>query len=286
MKLQEMLEAAQLDALGMLEGEEREAFEAAFEAAAPAIQAQVRAEQARCAMAAHEFSDVEPPAELRERVLGAIRAEILAGAGNAEDEPAGSMTESGLGRAVVASGVVGRVDGRSRSPRVSPAWRAGALGLATAAAVLLAAFFSVTRQMESLKQVAKDDRSLEAISKMLGGDIAVEAIFGSDAERFVFAAAPGVSTKASATIFMLPKSNEGRVFVKDLAMSPGQTVRVVELDDQNRIVSELGEYTMNQKIGTMKLDYELAKGRHLGIAVANSGVAATAADVRLVVRTA
>ena len=51
MTLQEMLEAVQLDALGMLEGEDLRAFEEAFASANPSIQAQVRAEQERAVRA-------------------------------------------------------------------------------------------------------------------------------------------------------------------------------------------------------------------------------------------
>jgi hypothetical protein len=289
MKLQEMLEAVQLDALGMLEGEDRRAFEAAFDAADPAIQAQVRAEQERCMTWAWDASEVEPPAALRERVLGTIHSEIqakAAGPRDWHDDATLPLTESRPGLGVAAAGVIGRVDARTRTPRVSPAWRASSLGFATAAAVLLAAFFSVTRQMESLKQVANDDRALEAVSKGLGGDIAIEAIFGADTQRFTFAAVPGVATNAAATIFLLPKNNEGRLFVKDLSLGAGQTARVVVLDDHDQIVSEIAEFAMNQKIGTAKVDYEASKGRRLGIAVATAGQPASKADVRLVVRTA
>jgi hypothetical protein len=43
----ELIEMAVLDALGILDEEERASFERAFAAAAPGLQAQVRAEQAR-----------------------------------------------------------------------------------------------------------------------------------------------------------------------------------------------------------------------------------------------
>jgi len=47
MTLQEMIELAILDAMGLLDEEERLAFELAFRAAAPPVQAQVRREQTR-----------------------------------------------------------------------------------------------------------------------------------------------------------------------------------------------------------------------------------------------
>ena len=99
MTLQEMLEAVQLDALGMLEGEDLRAFEEAFASANPSIQAQVRAEQERAVRATMNFSDAVPPAYMKERVLGAIQAEILADAAGTD----ASMTDSGLGREIEAA---------------------------------------------------------------------------------------------------------------------------------------------------------------------------------------
>lgn len=53
MKTQELIELAVLDAMGLLDEQEREAFDAAFDAAAPAIQAQVRREQTRLSVSEH-----------------------------------------------------------------------------------------------------------------------------------------------------------------------------------------------------------------------------------------
>lgn len=281
MTLQEMLESAQLDALGMLEGEDLRAFEEAFASANPAIQAQVRAEQERCVRSAMNFSNAEPPAYLKERVLGAIQAEILADVAGTD----ASLTESGLGREIEATGVVGRV-GAKKSPRVSPAWRASSLGFATAAAVLLAAFFSVSRQMDTLQERANNEGVLQQFSKAFGGETYDEALFGKSVSRFAFDAAPGVTNAGAATLFLLPDADEARLFVKDLATAANQTVRVVLLEADGSIKSELAEFAMNAKIGTAKLAHEVVKGQRLAIAIATIGTAATAADVRLIVKTA
>ncbi len=281
MTLQEMLEAVQLDALGMLEGEDLRAFEEAFASANPAIQAQVRAEQERAVRATMNFSDAVPPAYMKERVLGAIQAEILADAAGTD----ASMTDSGLGREIEAAGVVGRI-GAKKSPRVSPAWRASSLGFATAAAVLLAAFFSVSRQMDTLQERANNEGVLQQFSKAFGGETYDEALFGKNVSRFAFDAAPGVSTVAAASLFLLPDANEARLFVKDLATTPNQSVRVVLIEADGTIKSELAEFGMNAKIGTARLAYELVKGQRLGIAIATVGSAATVSDVRLIVKTA
>lgn len=281
MTLQELLEAVQLDALGMLEGEDLRAFEEAFASADPAVQAQVRAEQERCVRATMDFSDAVPPAYLKERVLGAIQAEILADVAGTD----ASITENGLGREIETAGVVGRI-GAKQSPRVSPAWRASSLGFATAAAVLLAAFFSVSRQMDTLQERANNEGVLQQFSKAFGGEAYDEALFGKNVARFAFDAAPGVNSKAAATLFMLPDANEARLFVKDLATTATQSVRVVLLEADGTIKSELAEFGMNAKIGTAKLAYEIVKGQRLAIAITTIGTAATIADLRLIVKTA
>jgi hypothetical protein len=274
MTLQELLEAVHLDALGMLEGEDRRAFDAAFDAANPAIQDQVRSEQARFALVGVEDASVQPPPYLKSLVMGRIHAEILADDGL-----------EATGESLTTTDIAARVGVVRTSPRVSPAWRASSLGFATAAAILLAAFFSVSRQMESLQQRSNNDRVLEVFSKNFGGDIYDEAMFGKDVERFAFQAIDGSSSDAAATLLMLPQANEARLFVKNLALNGGQTARVVLLDDNNQILSEISAFPMNEKIGTATLDYEAAKGRRLGIAVADAGAKVTAADVRLFVTT-
>src|SRR5688572_23634462 len=73
MTTQELIELAVLDAMGLLDEEEREAFDGAFGAAAPAVQAQVRREQTRISLSQDLLPDVEPPAGLRSLVLEAVR---------------------------------------------------------------------------------------------------------------------------------------------------------------------------------------------------------------------
>lgn len=289
MTLQEMLEAVQLDALGMLEGDERRAFEAAFDAAHPAIQEQVRAEQARYALNESEFSDAVPPAALRERVLGAINAEILAdahtGLGLESDE---SLSESRPAAAVLAQ-IGSHAGGRAarRTPAVSPMWRAASLGFATAAAILMAAFFSMSREMDSLQHRMGRDSEVGEVSKGYGGSVFVEAMFGKDVQRYVFNPAAGVSTKAEATLLLLPGMKQTRLFVKDLEIASGQSGRVLLLDDSGRIVKQLSEFAMDDKISNIDtLNLENTAGQHLAIAVAKIGSEATAADIRLIVHAA
>ena len=80
---------------------------------------------------------------------------------------------------------------------------------------------------------------------------------------------------------------EARLFVKDLVVGAGQSGRVLLLDDSGRIVKQLSEFAMDEKISIIdSLGLENAAGQHLAIAVANVGSEATDADIRLIVHAA
>lgn len=69
----ELLELASLDAMGLLEPSEREAFEIAFTSASPSVQATVRREQLRVTEMAGTHPGLETPPGLKARVLSALR---------------------------------------------------------------------------------------------------------------------------------------------------------------------------------------------------------------------
>ena len=76
MSLQEMIEMAILDAMGLLDEREQSSFESAFRAASPSVQSQVRREQTRLSRIESLLPDVTPPSGLRAAVLTAVRAEM------------------------------------------------------------------------------------------------------------------------------------------------------------------------------------------------------------------
>lgn len=76
MSLQELIELAILDAMGLLDEREQASFESAFRTASPSIQAQVRREQTRLSRIEALLPDVTPPAGLRAAVLAAVREQI------------------------------------------------------------------------------------------------------------------------------------------------------------------------------------------------------------------
>ena len=84
MKTQELIELAVLDAMGLLDEAEREAFEAGFSSASPAVQAQVRREQTRLCLSEALLPDEEPPAGLRALVVEAVRKAMASVGGAGE----------------------------------------------------------------------------------------------------------------------------------------------------------------------------------------------------------
>src|SRR5215471_5879583 len=100
MNLQQLIELAVLDAMGLLDESEQSQFEGAFRAAAPQVQAQVRREQTRLSVIEALLPDVQPPAGLRAAVIEAVRAQMLA----------------------EADGVAGVLPPMIKSRRVSPWW--------------------------------------------------------------------------------------------------------------------------------------------------------------------
>lgn len=135
MTTHELLELASLDALGLLDDDEREAFERAFLAAPPALQAQIRREQARIARADALLPQVEAPPSLRARVLAAVRDAIQAvQSRRAADRPLTILPSRG----------------------VNPLWRAAAIGCAAAAIV----FGFTTLQIRN--EVGRINKMIEA----------------------------------------------------------------------------------------------------------------------------
>jgi hypothetical protein len=119
MKSQELLALASLDALGLLEEPEREAFDRSFNAAPPALQAQIRREQARIAQDESLLPAVDPPIGLKAMVMARLREAMTA-------------RKRFLPPLLPSSGV-------------SPFWRMGAISAIAASVVLAAAVLQVQR---------------------------------------------------------------------------------------------------------------------------------------------
>lgn len=130
----DLIELAVLDALGMLEKDEADAFDVAFRAAPPAVQQRVRSEQARLANLENLLPDVSPDPAVRDRVLTAVREAMLAQA---------------LTQAADSDDDEGPLAFR-KSRGVNRAWRIGAIASAAAAVAFGVAFGHATLRYNDL----------------------------------------------------------------------------------------------------------------------------------------
>lgn len=155
MNTQELIELAVLDAMGLLDEQEREAFDGAFDRAAPAIQAQVRREQTRLCLSHDLLPDVEPPAGLRALVIESVRRAMA--------EPAARRHRHAraLGIALVPA------------RQVSPIWRAASVGFAAAALVLGVTFLHLRGRFDELAVAVESDRLLSEMQGAVGSQYVV-----------------------------------------------------------------------------------------------------------------
>lgn len=136
MTTKELIEMSSLDALGLLDEQEREEFERAFRAASPEVKELIRREQGRFADLDRWLPAVEAPETLRGRVLDAVREAIHA---------VSAPTPAVAGRITPVAA--------SRWWNAAPLWRAACIGFATASVVLGGFFVYVSQKNE---QIAND----------------------------------------------------------------------------------------------------------------------------------
>ena len=190
MNTQELIELAVLDAMGLLDEQEREAFDAAFAGAPPAIQAQVRREQTRLSLSQDILPDVEPPAGLRAMVVDAVRRAM---------ETPGERRHRH-----VRAGLVALMPAR----QVSPLWRAASVGFAAAAVVFGSTFLHLRGQFDSLARAVESDRLLSEMQGAIGSPYVVALLTDSQTSTREFVPMPGV-TRGQVRLWSNPAWGEG-----------------------------------------------------------------------------
>jgi hypothetical protein len=204
MNTQELLEMASLDAMGLLDPEEREAFERAFRAADPAVQAQIRREQLRYSKVDDLLPRVEAPLGLKARVLAAVRDAMQSMSNRRSDAAPALRFPTG----------------------VSQIWRVGAIGSMAAAIVL--GYFTVQTLHEN--HGLTDARQGILISDQWQKDFGhrFEANFLNPNTQFVsFRPAPD-ARGARATLMIDPVKKSAQLLVKDLPAEGDYEVVVLD----------------------------------------------------------
>lgn len=267
MTLQQLLEHAHLEALGQLDEHEQAAFEAAYAAAPPQVREQVRTEQARVAPMEHLLPEVEPPPDLRARVLGAVSAAMLA-------EQA-SRGELGMGRGLGMT--------LMSAPRVHRAWRAASIGLVTAVVVLSGAFLHVYRTNTGMNRSIESDAAgttfLQTFNRQYMGDV----LYNTATTRVLMTAIDPEST-AKASMWVSPDWTTSQVFCSLPKLADNQQYRMVVMDDNGAITRTLASVAGDGLAKVFKVE-RLATGTHIAIVstLINSPVSAGAKVMEAIV---
>ncbi|MCL4741957.1 MAG: hypothetical protein KJZ54_07100 [Phycisphaerales bacterium] len=258
----ELMELALLDVLALLDEEERSAFDRAFAAATPEVQAQVRREQTRLARIDALLPDVEAPVTLRARVLAAVRAAMMASASPGE--------AAALHLAQNARPVEHRLHGHRR--RVTPWWRAAALGATAAAVVLGTLLVQLHSEYQRLENDLKRDALLSQLVETFGSRYVTDAIFDADTRRVAFRPdTPG--SQGRAAVWYHPDWDSARFFVVDLPVStPDTTYRLVVLDDQGNVVQDVAQFDFRGGLLHRDIPVQVAaSGSRLGVLATAAG---------------
>jgi len=219
MTTQELIEAAVLDALGLLDEEERAAFEAAFRSAPPSVQAHVRREQTRLARIESYLPQVEAPPGLRARVLARVRAAM-------EDAAILSPKRS------EPHAVLPLIP----NARVSPLWRAAAYGFATAAVLALAGLLMLRAQYNDIGDLIAQNNRVDSTIRDLG-DTVLEFIGRPSVHEVNFVSIIG-NDETSAKLYFDRKPDdvdEIMIVCRNLPIERGRTYRLVITDRNGQI---------------------------------------------------
>ena len=192
----ELIEMASLDALGLLDPEERDAFERAFRAAAPAVQAQLRREQLRFSKMDDMLPQIEPSLGLRARVIAAVREAMETVTARRGSEAAPAL----------------------RFPTgVSRFWRVGAIGAMAAAIVLGFSTLWISNETKDLNEARSQIAFNNAMDRDLGRRF-TSSFMNPDTRfvGFVTASDAPDSRGARARLMFDPAKKQAELFVQDL----------------------------------------------------------------------
>ncbi len=258
MRRDEMLEMASLDALGMLEADEAAYFSRSFLEAPRMVQEEIRALQASIAADLQLVSDEEPPAFLRNKVIGAVLTEIDdASHGLAPIATIGALRKARVEKSPVESNSMRRVEDfddvekhlqvERRAIRVRSmnrslmAWRAATVGLA---ASLLATFFwlsLIANQAMKITQLAQGDSAHKELNTLLGPSL--ETFLTAPCENWAFTATRA-EFNCSGTLMVVIKTGESFFQAYGLPANGEYTLQVKSGDG----VTILGKLTGGGKI--------------------------------------
>lgn len=234
MNTRDLFELASLDVMGLLDEQERIAFEDAFRAAPPHVQAQIRAEQTRATDLASVLPEVEVPAGLRAKVMSGIQEAIAA----------------------VQAGPVASIGPVGRSSMATPIWRAACIGFATASLVLGGFSWKVTQDNKNMVGMALSNSLSTELARKAGPGLT--AILSKPTLRHISftPSAPDATNRASAAIFVDTKSKVAYLVCDGLPQIEGSYRLVVQHKTGDSVVSQFRAGNGNFYVPIQELDTE------------------------------
>lgn len=240
----ELIELSLLDVMGLLDETERAGFERAFARTSSEVQAHIRREQTRLAHIDFLLPNVEPPADLRSMVLDAVRKAMSEG-----------VAEEALSHEAFMPALVS-------SRRVSPLWRAGAIGFATAAVVLGYTSVYMQGQYQMLDSLNRDNAAADQALTGRGGALD-SALFNANIRHVVFKPT-ATGTRGKAVLLLNDKDGEAYLVCRNLPAAEGREYKLVVVDDKGEAMQELTQFTSNG-FTSKPLTVKLASHQRLAI---------------------
>ncbi|MBL8760958.1 MAG: hypothetical protein JNL50_06605 [Phycisphaerae bacterium] len=256
MTTRELIELAQLDALGLLDDQERQDFDRAFAAAPESIRAQLRREQTRLARTDWVPIDGEPPAELRDAVLSDVAAAAL------KDRVLSAV------RREMGAPAHRHQGGRAHPPIhqarvVSRVWRVGAIGAAAAAVALAATTLFLQSQYATLESEMRKTQTYDSITSTRGFNLQ-DLVFNDNSRLVHFDVADKPGFEGTATAFVDASSQKVRVFYKNFAKDLTQ-YRVVALDERGEEIGQVTQFSTDKKVDYAEFSVDLTTTKRLAI---------------------
>ncbi|MEQ8769668.1 MAG: hypothetical protein RIB60_04065 [Phycisphaerales bacterium] len=252
MSTYELIEQAVLDALGILEPEERDAFEAALAGAAPDVRAQVREEQERLLDLEDLLPDESPRPELRDLVLAAVRAAIT------DEEKAGTPVVAKLSPG---SAPVVREPRPAFRPakRVSRMWRAAAVALGAAFIGMSAIMLEVQGLYSEASSRATFDEVYES-----AGSAANKILFGAECTKVVMTSVTDAdgANGPQAAVWKDPDWDTARLLLNRVKTNPGENLRLVVIDDSGEIVEEVRRFQSTGELTEIRVQIKDVGPQH------------------------
>lgn len=249
--LKDMLEMASLDALGLLDDDQRRAFDATFRSLPEPVRAHLRAEQARFAEMTSILPAVDPHPSLEASVIDTVLGEAAA-----ESEILGRLGEVGPVAALT-------------PPRVNRVWRAAAIAsIAAAMAFGVTVVYLQASHRQQLTAV-RTDQTFAILTPL------ISQLASPTSDRIVFSAGEGQGIRSGAAVLFVDReTRKAQLACWNLPESSGQYSLVITGAD-GRPVSTVATFRASGSKADVSIPkLEMAQGQSLAITPA-SGSGAT-----------